>query len=89
MSNGLYGPPTTVGKVNHVKVAMEHGWLGLESGEMFLLWTGGEDPSPSDRVRHSMWVSLLEHAVVHGLQVEIGHKAEYSCKVVHVKLLAS
>jgi len=56
---------------------------GETTSDLFLMWyflgsrdlVTGEDVSAFDRVRHSMWVSLLQRAMESGQPVTISHDA--------------
>lgn len=78
---------TTTGLVTRIEVFRNTGkvWVqptGLTESELFLLWfflgtrdiVTGEDVSAFDRVRHSMWVAMLQRAMDSGQQVTIQHE---------------
>ena len=81
--------PDVRGKVQSVKVGNAVGGVYLEDDSFFILWYDPpDDLSPSERLKHSMWVSLLEHALVNKLTVKISHESEESYYVVSVRLYA-
>ncbi len=76
----------TTGLCTNIEVLRNTGkvWVqatGQTSSDVFLMWffvgtrdiVTGDDVSAFDRVRHSMWVSLLQRAMDSGQQVTISH----------------
>ena len=68
----------------------EFGWVYLKNEGLFYLWWSEvwpEELTAFDRVKHSMWVSLLKEAMVHDLDVELLTEDPYSSKVLTVRLI--
>jgi hypothetical protein len=76
----------TVGLCTRLEVLRNSGkvWVqptGLPTTELFLMWmfvgardiVTGDDVSAFDRVRHSMWVAMLQRAMDSGQLVTITH----------------
>jgi len=88
----------TVGQCTRIEVLQHSGkvWVqpaGTTSPELFLLWffigtrdiVTNEDISAFDRVRHSMWVAMLQRAMDSGQPVTITHDdAGAFCRAVKV-----
>jgi hypothetical protein len=81
----------TAGLVTTIEVTRNTGKVfvqptGLTTSEIFFLWffigtrdiVTGDDVSAFDRVRHSMWIAMLQRAKDAGQQVTIRHDANGS-----------
>lgn len=70
------------GRITEIRVDTELGWIGVEDQETELvekrfIWSDVvRQYTAADRLRQSMWVSLLRDALVHNLVVNINEDAD-------------
>ncbi len=66
-----------IGRITEIRVDTELGWIGVEDEdtgvvEKRFIWSDlVRDYTASDRLRQSMWLSLLRDALVHNLVVSV------------------
>ncbi|HEX2294101.1 MAG TPA: hypothetical protein VHN37_02205 [Actinomycetota bacterium] len=86
--------PEMVGTVQCVRVGPDSGFTtiqeqGTGETETFIVWwpgvTTSAEPSVSERVIHTMWISFLRQAMADNLLVRVGHPTN-SGKVNYLQL---
>ncbi len=81
-----------VGTVEELSVGLESGWVRIrEDGayEVTKLFVWSDlvfDYTPADRVRHSMWISLLRDALSRGLTVSVTESDDTPLHIERVSL---
>lgn len=85
-----------VGKVTKIKIGGrfegglgEFGFVYLDTAGLFFMWWSlvwPEELTSTDRLKYSMWVSLLKEAMVQGYDVELLTDDEFSSKILSVSV---
>ncbi len=68
------------GTVSRISVSKKHGKFSLHNKktnkkESYFMWSPS-DESAFDRITFSMWLSMLQTAIVHSWEIEIRHEAD-------------